>query len=139
VTFHFPLLETSYNPGNNQHTNYGASTLLNDITTITPPPPSMLHFTIFKPLKTRNYNKQKQIKHTVITFILLASVIKCLLSELQHNSDEYINGCIMTVTVKAYTKCTLQREKQGHAVAQWLRHYATSRKVTGSRPYEVNF
>jgi hypothetical protein len=24
------------------------------------------------------------------------------------------------------------------AVAQWLRHYATSRKVTGSRPDEVN-
>jgi hypothetical protein len=26
----------------------------------------------------------------------------------------------------------------GHAVAQWLRHYATSRKVAGSRPDEVN-
>jgi hypothetical protein len=26
----------------------------------------------------------------------------------------------------------------GHAVAQWLRHYATSRKISGSRPDEVN-
>jgi hypothetical protein len=25
-----------------------------------------------------------------------------------------------------------------HAVVQWLRHYATSRKVAGSRPDEVN-
>jgi hypothetical protein len=25
----------------------------------------------------------------------------------------------------------------GHAVAQWLRHYATSRKVTGSRPHKA--
>jgi hypothetical protein len=27
----------------------------------------------------------------------------------------------------------------GHAVAKWLRHYATSRKVAGSRPDEVVF
>jgi hypothetical protein len=27
----------------------------------------------------------------------------------------------------------------GHAVAQWLRRYATNRKVTGSIPNEVNF
>jgi hypothetical protein len=27
----------------------------------------------------------------------------------------------------------------GHAVAQWLRHYATNRKVAGSIPDEVNF
>jgi hypothetical protein len=27
----------------------------------------------------------------------------------------------------------------GHAVAQWLRRYATSRKVAGSRPDEVDF
>jgi hypothetical protein len=27
----------------------------------------------------------------------------------------------------------------GHAVAQWLRHYATNRKVTGLIPDEVNF
>jgi hypothetical protein len=26
----------------------------------------------------------------------------------------------------------------GHAVAQWLRNYATSRKVVGLRPHEVN-
>jgi hypothetical protein len=26
----------------------------------------------------------------------------------------------------------------GHVVAKWLRHYATSLKITGSRPYEVN-
>jgi hypothetical protein len=26
----------------------------------------------------------------------------------------------------------------GYAVAYWLRHYSTSRKVTGSRPDEVN-
>jgi hypothetical protein len=24
------------------------------------------------------------------------------------------------------------------AVAQWLRHYATSRKIAGSRPYQIN-
>jgi hypothetical protein len=30
------------------------------------------------------------------------------------------------------------KSKTEHAVAQWLRHYATSRKVTGSRPDEVN-
>jgi hypothetical protein len=29
--------------------------------------------------------------------------------------------------------------RMGHAVAQWLRHYATNRKVAGSIPYEVNF
>jgi hypothetical protein len=28
---------------------------------------------------------------------------------------------------------------EGHAVALWLRHYATSRKVAGARPDEVNF
>jgi hypothetical protein len=28
--------------------------------------------------------------------------------------------------------------RYGHAVAEWLRHYATNRKVTGSRPDEVN-
>jgi hypothetical protein len=27
----------------------------------------------------------------------------------------------------------------GHAVAYWLRHYATNRKVAGSIPDEVNF
>jgi hypothetical protein len=27
---------------------------------------------------------------------------------------------------------------RGHAVAYWLRHYATSRKAMGSRPDEVN-
>jgi hypothetical protein len=27
----------------------------------------------------------------------------------------------------------------GHAVAQWLRHYATSWEVTGSRPDEVHY
>jgi hypothetical protein len=27
----------------------------------------------------------------------------------------------------------------GHAVAKWLRHYATNRKVAGSRPDEVDF
>jgi hypothetical protein len=27
----------------------------------------------------------------------------------------------------------------GHAVAQWLRRYATNRKVAGSMPDEVNF
>jgi hypothetical protein len=26
----------------------------------------------------------------------------------------------------------------GHAVTQWLGHYATSRKVAGSRPHEAN-
>jgi hypothetical protein len=26
-----------------------------------------------------------------------------------------------------------------HAVAQWLRHYATNRKVAGSTPDEANF
>jgi hypothetical protein len=29
--------------------------------------------------------------------------------------------------------------KGGHAVAYWLRHYAASRKVAGSRPDEVDF
>jgi hypothetical protein len=28
---------------------------------------------------------------------------------------------------------------KGHAVAWWLRYYATNRKVAGSRPDEVNF
>jgi hypothetical protein len=28
--------------------------------------------------------------------------------------------------------------KKGHAIAWWLRHYATNRKVVGSRPDEVN-
>jgi hypothetical protein len=27
----------------------------------------------------------------------------------------------------------------GHAVAQWLRHYGTNRKIAGSRPDEVDF
>jgi hypothetical protein len=27
----------------------------------------------------------------------------------------------------------------GHAVVQWLRHYAISQKAAGSRPDEVNF
>jgi hypothetical protein len=27
----------------------------------------------------------------------------------------------------------------GYVVAYWLRHYATSRKVAGSRPDDVNF
>jgi hypothetical protein len=27
--------------------------------------------------------------------------------------------------------------RRGHAVAQWLRHYATSRKVAGSKPDEA--
>jgi hypothetical protein len=26
----------------------------------------------------------------------------------------------------------------GHAVMKWLKHYATSRKVAGSRPDEIN-
>jgi hypothetical protein len=30
------------------------------------------------------------------------------------------------------------RLKGGHVVAQWLRHYATGRKVVGLRPDEVN-
>jgi hypothetical protein len=34
-------------------------------------------------------------------------------------------------------KCKL-RMKTGHAVARWVRHYATSRKVVGSTPDEVN-
>jgi hypothetical protein len=27
----------------------------------------------------------------------------------------------------------------GHAIAEWLSHYATSRKVSGSRPDEMTF
>jgi hypothetical protein len=29
-------------------------------------------------------------------------------------------------------------KKRGHAEALWIRHYATSRKVAGSRPDEAN-
>jgi hypothetical protein len=66
--------------------------------------PSMLHFTIFKSLKNKNKKEQKQIKHKVFTFILLAS----LLSECQHISTEYIPGCTMTVLEKVYIQCTMQ-------------------------------
>jgi hypothetical protein len=70
--------------------------------------PSMLHFTIFKSLKTRIKKAQKQIKHKVITFILLASVFLYLLSEFQHISTEYIPRCTMTVLAKVYIKCIMQ-------------------------------
>jgi hypothetical protein len=33
-------------------------------------------------------------------------------------------------------KCVIQN--RGHSVAKWLRHFATGRKVEGSRPNEVN-
>jgi hypothetical protein len=33
---------------------------------------------------------------------------------------------------------TSHRNEGGHVVVQWLRHYATSRKVAGSRPNEAN-
>jgi hypothetical protein len=35
--------------------------------------------------------------------------------------------------------CIATGEQPGHAEAWWLRHCSTSRKVAGSRPYEVNF
>jgi hypothetical protein len=52
--------------------------------------------------------EQKQIKHKIITFNLLASVFLYLLSEFQHISTEYIPGCTMTVLTKAYIKCIMQ-------------------------------
>jgi hypothetical protein len=34
---------------------------------------------------------------------------------------------------------TLHSGRWGHAVAYWLRHYATGQNTAGSRPNEVNF
>jgi hypothetical protein len=34
---------------------------------------------------------------------------------------------------------SLLMSKERHFVAYWLRHYATSRKIAGSRPDEVHF
>jgi hypothetical protein len=41
--------------------------------------------------------------------------------------------------ISSFTKCIASERGWGHAVAYWLRHYATSRKVAGSRPDEMNF
>jgi hypothetical protein len=35
------------------------------------------------------------------------------------------------------TSLQTMHDKKGHAVAQWLRHYATSPKIAGSRSEEV--
>jgi hypothetical protein len=37
---------------------------------------------------------------------------------------------VLLILLLTFTSCT---------VAYWLRHYATNRKVAGSRPDEVNF
>jgi hypothetical protein len=50
------------------------------------------------------------------------------------------NGSNFTVNVEC--RCGIKivkRKKQGHAVAEWLRRYATNRKVAGSRPDEAKF
>jgi hypothetical protein len=41
--------------------------------------------------------------------------------------------------INAYFSLGVFYSIRGHAVAQWLRHYATSRKVAGSRPDERIF
>jgi hypothetical protein len=51
------------------------------------------------------------------------------MSFFQNQSRKFMDkGCIISVLQVA----------KGQAVAYWLRHYATSRKVEGSRPVEVN-
>jgi hypothetical protein len=42
------------------------------------------------------------------------------------------------LTVDHNVTSTSTKHYKRHAVAQWLRHYATSRKVMGSKPDEVN-
>jgi hypothetical protein len=44
----------------------------------------------------------------------------------------YIYECMQVKPIHIFAMIT-----NGHAVAQWLRLYATSRKVSGSRPDEV--
>jgi hypothetical protein len=43
----------------------------------------------------------------------------------------------VTSSAKGQNICSYSR-CGGHAIAQWLRHYATSRKVAGSRSDEAN-
>jgi hypothetical protein len=45
-----------------------------------------------------------------------------------------IKNMYTNIPLDEYTKYDAQRL----AVEQWLRHYATSRKINGSRPDEVN-
>jgi hypothetical protein len=39
--------------------------------------------------------------------------------------------------IKDFINFTLSPDRVGYAVAYWLKHYATSQKVVGSRPNEV--
>ena len=43
------------------------------------------------------------------------------------------NGTTMVETINLHRYMT----DRGHAVAEWLRHYATNRQVAGSIPYGV--
>jgi hypothetical protein len=54
------------------------------------------------------------------------------------------DGCVvvlisLTVSVLAVFSLCLYKRDGGHAVAQWLRRYATSQKVAGSRPDKANY
>jgi hypothetical protein len=51
----------------------------------------------------------------------------------------FATGTINTGIETARDISFLSRVHSGHAVAYWLRHYATNRKVAGSIPDEVNF
>jgi hypothetical protein len=46
---------------------------------------------------------------------------------------------VIFVTSLLFEFLTITQVGRGHAVAQWLRYYAASRKVAGSSPDEVGF
>jgi hypothetical protein len=55
------------------------------------------------------------------------------IQDLHHTHKDQRHGSSETAIIEAVYMINL-----GHAVAQWLWHYVTSRNAEGSRPDEVN-
>jgi hypothetical protein len=69
-------------------------------------------------------------------------LIRTKLALVRENALHISLAMIRTLQCGGAATATATRKKPyadvGHAVPQWLRHYATSRKVAGSRADEVN-
>jgi hypothetical protein len=95
---------------------------------------------ILEGLTKTTKNKSKELVHRPEFKPRTSHQRVCFTCSPRHNTvqdDKFRHVCVCHLQFWLKWKCALST-KWGHAVTQWLRHYATSRKVAGSRPDEVN-
>jgi hypothetical protein len=81
---------------------------------------------------------QREKTPVIVTLLLLH------ISSMNTKKSDYLEENSCRVPFSEHVRSNLQHSTAvdisfGHAVAKWLRYCATSMKVAGSRPDEVNF